>query len=125
MMKIKPDGLAVVADKAHQMYNRVGWLDECFPNVETGDVVCHWVDLQGSEYELPEYGQLMPYEDAIRGRIGNLITGGNFHLAIGKTIYESCLEGRISVRVRPELRNLDPQQLKVLAEQMYLTFSVY
>ena len=122
---IKPDTLAVVADKEHTMYNRVGWIDECFPCVETGEVVCHWVDLQGAEYELPKYGQLITYEDAIRGRIGNLLTGGNFHLAYGKEIYESCLAGSISVQVRPELRGLDPQQLKTLVEQMFLTFSVY
>lgn len=124
-MMIKPDTLAVVADKDHKMYNRVGWVDESFPCVETGEVVCHWIDLQGSEYELPKYGQLISYEDAIKGRIGNLITGGNFHLAVGKTIYESCLAENVSVQVRPELRSLDPQQLKVLVEQMFLTFSIY
>ena len=119
------DTLAVVADKNHTMYNKVGWIAECFPDTETGDVVVHWVDLKGTEYELPEYGQLITYEDAVKGRVGNFITGGNFHLAIGKTIYESCLEGRISVRVRPELQGLDPQQLKTMAEQMFLTFSIY
>lgn len=122
---VKPDELAVVADQKHSMYNRLGWVAECYPTPETGDVVIHWVDLSGTEYEMPEYGQLITYEDAIKGRIGNLITGGNFHLAIGKDIYESCVEGKISVQVRPELRGLDPEQLKVLAEQMFLVFSVY
>lgn len=122
---LKPDTLAVVADKEHSMYNRLGWVDECFPDIETGEVTCHWNDLAGSEYELPKYGQLISYEDAIKGRIDNLITGGNFHLAYGKDIYESCLEGSVSVQVRPELRSLDPEQLKVLAEQMFLVFSVY
>lgn len=121
----KPDTLAVVADQKHDMYNRIGWIDECFPCVETGEVICHWVDLAGSEYELPKYGQLISYEDAVKGRIGNLISGGDFHLAIGKSIYETCLEGNVSVQVRPELRGLDPEQLKVLAEQMFLIFSVY
>lgn len=122
---MKPDTLSVVADKDHLMYNRVGWVDESFPCVETGEVVCHWIDLLGAEYELPKYGQLIPYGDAIKGRIGNLVTGGNFHLAVGKTIYESCLEKRATVQVRPELRSLDPQQLKTLVEQMYLIFSIY
>lgn len=122
---LKPDDLAVVADKNHAMYNRIGWVDECFPCIETGEIVCHWVDLKGSEYELPNYGQLIPYNDAIKGRIGNLITGGNFHLAIGKEIYESCLAEKINVKVRPELSALNPQQLRVLAEQMFLTFSIY
>lgn len=121
----KPDTLAVVADKSHQMYDHVGWIAECIPTPETGEVVCHWVDLKGTEYEMPEYGQLVKYEDAVKGRIGNLITGGNFHLAYGKEIYESCVEGHISVRVRPELRSLEPEQLKVLAEQMFTVFSVY
>lgn len=121
----KPDTLAVVADKDHSMYNRVGWIDECFSCVETGEVVCHWIDLQGSEYELPKHGQLISYEDAIKGRIGNLITGGNFHLAVGKTIYESCLAENVSVQVRPELSSLDPKQLKVLVEQMFLIFSIH
>lgn len=121
----KPDTLAVVADMNHQMYNRVGWIAECFPTPETGEVVVHWVDLKGTEYEMPEYGQLITYEDAIMGRVGNFITGGNFHLAIGKIIYESCLAEKVSVRVRPELQGLDPQQLKTMAEQMFLTFSVY
>lgn len=124
-MMIKPDDLAVVADKEHSRYNRIGWLEESFPCVETGEVICHWIDLAGSEYELPKYGQLISYEDAVKGRIGNLITGGNFHLSVGKAIFESCLEGNPSVQIRPELRGLDPQQLKTLVESMFLVFSVY
>ena len=122
---LKPDELAVVADKEHSMYNRLGWVDETFPDTETGEVVTHWIDLAGSEYELPKYGQLISYEDAIKGRIGNLVTGGNFHLSVGKTIFESCLGESPSVQIRPELRGLDPQQLKTLVESMFLVFSVY
>lgn len=119
------DDITVVADKNHSKYNQVGWIDECFPCTETGEVTCHWIDLKGEEYIMPKYGQLITFEDAIKGRIGNLITGGNFHLAIGKEIYNSCIEGRINVQVRPELRSLDTDQLKILAEQMFLVFSVY
>lgn len=124
-MFLKPDSLAVVADKKHDMYNRVGWVDECFPCSETGEVTCHWIDLKGREYVMPNYGQLIPFEDAVKGRIGNLIAGGDFHLAIGKVIYDTCIEGKTAMQVRPELQSLSPDQLKALAEQMFKTFSSY
>lgn len=122
-MFIEPDTLTVVADQNHSMYNRIGWLDETFIDSEAGIVMCNWVHLNGEEYDLPEYRQLITFEDAIQGRIGNLLTGGDFHLSVGKDIYESVLNERIKVRVRPELTNLDPQQLKTLAEAMFSIFS--
>ena len=122
-MFIEPDTLTVVADQNHSMYNRMGWLDETFIDSETGVVISNWVHLNGEEYDLPEYRQLITFEDAIQGRIGNLLTGGDFHLSVGKDIYESVLNEQIKVRVRPELTNLDPQQLKTLAEAMFSIFS--
>lgn len=115
--KLIPDSVAVVADKNHSMYNRLGWVDEVGMDPETGDCWRNWVSIEGGEYDMPDFAQVIPLDEAIKGRIGSLISGVDLHLAVGKQVYDKVAEGEGSLfQVRPELEGLTNDQLKTLAE---------
>ena len=123
-MIIEPDDLAVVADKTHSMYNRVGWIDEIFPDVKSGEYTAHWISLDGGEYVMPKFSQVIPFKDAIMGRVGNFITGGDFHLSVGKMVFDQIMGGHQSpIEVRDELKALPLEQLQTLAQDMFNSFS--
>lgn len=123
-MLVGPDELAVVADQKHSMYNRIGWVEEVFPDVQSGEYVTHWISLNGDEYIMPKFSQVIPFKDAIKGRVGNFITGGDFHLSVGKMVFDQIMGGHSSsIEVRDELKTLPLEQLQTLAQDMFNTFS--
>lgn len=117
-----PDQLTVVADNKSPLYLSLGWVDESFPEPEKGQVIVHWVHVDASEHILPEYGQLMDFESAVQGRIGCWIAGGDYHLAIGKQVYDALAQGQTLFKVRDDLQGIPVDQLFKISRSLFEQF---